>query len=130
LDTAGVRFQTISNKNILNILTQHEKYSDSVAKSYYRNASAITICFSLTNRHTFVQAVDLFVKDCLKYEDLLQNTKFYLVGNKADLQNERQVLGREIEVSISFYNQFRYQNKKTISVHSNLIKIYSGSPAY
>ncbi len=88
------------NVSLLTI-SQHEKYSEAIANSYYREASAVLICFSLIDRNTFIQALDLFVKHCLKYENLLTNTVFYLIGNKSDLESDRQVRKCEIEVNSS-----------------------------
>jgi small GTP-binding protein len=75
----------------------HEKYSTAIANNYYSDASAVLICFSLEDRNTFIQALDVFIKDCLKYEALLRHTVFYLVGNKSDLNSERKVQRSEIE---------------------------------
>lgn len=80
------------------IIFKHEKYSTAIANNYYRDASAVLICFSLADRNTFIQALDVFIKDCLKYEALLRHTVFYLVGNKSDLNSERKVQRSEIEV--------------------------------
>ena len=73
-DTAGQeRFRTITN-------------------SYYRGAHAIVIVFDLTKRESY-EHVQKWISDINRYAN--ENVLKFLIGNKADLTNEKQVSYQE-----------------------------------
>lgn len=70
-----------------------EKYR-SLAQNFYKNALGVFIVFDITNRATFTN-IDNWVKQVQKNtgDDVIK----WLLGNKADLESERQVSKEEID---------------------------------
>ena len=74
-DTAGQeRFQTITS-------------------SYYRGADGIFLVFDISNRSSFTH-IPHWIKD-IKRQNTNRQTNFFLLGNKSDLNLERQVSSKE-----------------------------------
>ena len=59
-----------------------------ITSSYYRTAHAIAIVFDITRRQSY-EHVKRWVEDINKYAK--ENTIKFLIGNKSDLANEKQV---------------------------------------
>lgn len=59
-----------------------------ITQSYYRSANGVIICYDLTKRHTF-DSVQRWLDDVKKYA--APNIVQLLIGNKADLENIREV---------------------------------------
>merc|ERR1711862_396340 len=75
-----------------------ERYK-SLAPMYYRGAQVAIVIYDITNRDSFKIAID-WIRE-LKERTL--NCKIYLIGNKVDLQEARQVSGEDI-------NNLNYNN--------------------
>ncbi len=65
-----------------------EKYN-SINKIYYQRADCCLLVYDITNKKTFDEIENYYVKEI---NDLCnKNIKVILVGNKADLENERKI---------------------------------------
>ena len=72
-----------------------------ITSSYYRNAHAIVVVFDLTNRQSY-EHVQRWMNDINKFAK--DNVLKFLIGNKADLINERQVHYEEARALASQMN--------------------------
>jgi GTPase SAR1 family protein len=82
-----------------------EKFKQ-ITTSYYRGAQAAIICFDLTNRHSF-DSVPKWVNDFSLNHNPIFERYIILIGNKADLIENREVSREEIENYVSV-NKFLY----------------------
>ena len=62
--------------------------------SYYRNASLVVISYAINNRESFIH-INNWLHDAKS--ECNKECKFFLIGNKADLESERSVLKEEGE---------------------------------
>ncbi|XP_008301085.1 ras-related protein Rab-5B-like, partial [Stegastes partitus] len=69
-----------------------EKYH-SITPLYYRGAHAVLLVYDISKRETFVRA-QVWLKE-LEKQYIAGSTVIWLVGNKADLDTDRQVSTRE-----------------------------------
>eukprot|EP01117_Protostelium_nocturnum_P002635 TRINITY_DN1341_c0_g1_i2.p2 TRINITY_DN1341_c0_g1~~TRINITY_DN1341_c0_g1_i2.p2 ORF type:complete len:204 (-),score=59.00 TRINITY_DN1341_c0_g1_i2:152-763(-) len=74
----------------------------SISSSYYRCSHGIFIVYDITNKHTFDNVEECWLKEVGKYSQT-SCTKF-LVGNKSDLENKRQVDSRLAETYAAHNN--------------------------
>ena len=72
-----------------------------ITSSYYRNAHAIVVVFDVTNRQSYLH-VQRWMSDINKYAK--ENVLKFLIGNKADLQNQSQVAYEEARALASQMN--------------------------
>lgn len=70
-----------------------ERYK-TITNSYYRGAEGVVIVFDLTNRDSFMNIKDWLAEARNGIDD---STEILVFGNKADLQNQRQVSEKEIK---------------------------------
>lgn len=75
-----------------------EKYKQ-ITTSYYRGAQAALICFDLTNKASF-QSLERWIQDYVKHSNSIFKKIIYIIGNKSDLVNEREVTQEEIDTFI------------------------------
>lgn len=105
--TIGVEFFVKSvnfDNNVMNLLIWdtcgQERYR-TITKQYYRNVAGCMVVFDISKKNTF---------DNLKYwmKDVLDNgieiNTIILVGNKLDLNNEREVSEKDVEELVSQKN--------------------------
>eukprot|EP00028_Trichosphaerium_sp_Am-I-7-wt_P000763 CAMPEP_0168522382 /NCGR_PEP_ID=MMETSP0405-20121227/9315_1 /TAXON_ID=498012 /ORGANISM="Trichosphaerium sp, Strain Am-I-7 wt" /LENGTH=206 /DNA_ID=CAMNT_0008543975 /DNA_START=19 /DNA_END=639 /DNA_ORIENTATION=+ len=92
----GSRTITIDNKQIkLQIWdTAGQEKFRSITRSYYRGAAGALLVYDITRRETF-EHVSSWLEDCRKYSN--GNIVIMLIGNKVDLENNRQVTYEEGE---------------------------------
>lgn len=69
-----------------------ERYK-TITNSYYRGAEGVVIVFDLTNRDSFMNIKDWLTE---ARNGIDASTEILVFGNKADLQNQRQVSEKEI----------------------------------
>ena len=64
----------------------------SITRSYYKSAACVFIVYDISDKKSFID-VDLWLKDCREicFKDVL----IYLIGNKNDLEDKRQVSTEE-----------------------------------
>ena len=72
----------------------HERFR-AITRSYYRNAVGVLLVFDITDQNSFSRLPEWI-------EDILQSSKphspvFVLVGNKSDLDKEREILSRDAQ---------------------------------
>jgi len=98
--TIGVEFgsRTInidSNQVKLQIWdTAGQEKFRSITRSYYRGAAGALLVYDITRRETF-EHISSWLEDCLKYSS--PNIVIMLIGNKCDLEANRQVTSEEGE---------------------------------
>jgi len=64
----------------------------SITRSYYRGAAGALLVFDITRRDTF-EHLTSWLEDCRKYSS--SDITIMLIGNKSDLENQRQVSQQE-----------------------------------
>jgi len=98
--TIGVEFgsRTInihSNQVKLQIWdTAGQEKFRSITRSYYRGAAGALLVYDITRRETF-EHLSSWLEDCLKYSNA--NIVITVIGNKSDLESNRQVTREEGE---------------------------------
>jgi Ras-related protein Rab-1A len=99
VSSIGVDFKTkdiiVNNKKVKLQLWDtagHERFR-TITTSYYRGAHGIATVFDLTNRESF-EHVEKWLEEINKYAK--ENVMRFLIGNKSDLVNERQVSYEEV----------------------------------
>eukprot|EP01125_Pyxidicula_operculata_P000121 TRINITY_DN1017_c0_g1_i1.p1 TRINITY_DN1017_c0_g1~~TRINITY_DN1017_c0_g1_i1.p1 ORF type:complete len:206 (-),score=30.48 TRINITY_DN1017_c0_g1_i1:89-706(-) len=98
--TIGVEFgsRTInidSNQVKLQIWdTAGQEKFRSITRSYYRGAAGALLVYDITRRETF-EHLSTWLEDCMKYSNA--NIVIMVIGNKSDLENNRQVTREEGE---------------------------------
>ena len=65
-----------------------------IARAYYRNAAGVLLIFSIENHKSFAK-LKRWLDDVLEHAD--RTPIFVLVGNKSDMERDRQVLRSEAE---------------------------------
>jgi len=66
----------------------------SITRSYYRGAAGALLVYDITRRETF-EHLSSWLEDCLKYSNA--NIVITVIGNKCDLESNRQVTREEGE---------------------------------
>ncbi|KAJ5070897.1 small gtp binding protein rab8 [Anaeramoeba ignava] len=74
--------------------TGHER-SYPLLSAYYRGADGVMIFYVITNKYSFVNRVNYFIKDLEGQSD--ENIPKILIGNKCDLEKEREVSKEEAQ---------------------------------
>jgi len=98
--TIGVEFgsRTInidSNQVKLQIWdTAGQEKFRAITRSYYRGAAGALLVYDISRRETF-ERLSTWLEDCLKYSNA--NIVIMVIGNKNDLENQRQVTTEEGE---------------------------------
>jgi small GTP-binding protein len=110
--TIGVDFMTkavkINNQTIkLQIwdTAGMEKYKQ-ITTSYYRGAQAAIVCFDLTSQASFM-SLQRWVDDYSRFYNPIFTKNIFIVGNKSDLTEDREVSQEQIERWVST-NNYRY----------------------
>ena len=101
VSSIGVDFKTkdiiVDNKKVKLQLWDtagHERFR-TITTSYYRGAHGIATVFDLTDRQTF-EHVEKWLEEINKYAK--ENVMRFLIGNKSDLVDKRQVTYEEVRV--------------------------------
>jgi small GTP-binding protein len=84
-----------------------EKYKQ-ITTSYYRGAQVALVCFDLTCKSSF-NSVDKWISDFLQFQNQNIRKLIILVGNKADLVEERVVTVEEIETKCKLNNYIYFE---------------------
>jgi small GTP-binding protein len=84
-----------------------EKYKQ-ITTSYYKGTQAAIICFDLTNKNSFYSVDKWYAEFSNFYNPLFEKTVI-LVGNKSDLEDEREVTEEEIEKFCNLNNFVYYE---------------------
>jgi len=126
--TIGVEFgsRTInidSNQVKLQIWdTAGQEKFRSITRSYYRGAAGALLVYDITRRETF-EHLSSWLEDCLKYSNA--NIVITVIGNKCDLESNRQVTREEGEEFAKKHNLLFFGNfckncgKRRRGLHSN-----------
>ena len=65
-----------------------------IIKHYYKGANGVLLIFDITKRDTF-EKLDFWFKDLEEHSDNIDNLFIYLIGNKNDKAEEREVTFEE-----------------------------------
>jgi small GTP-binding protein len=71
-----------------------QEFFKRVRHEYYRGAKCAFIVYDITRRDTFIEAIDFWYKDAKKE---LGDIPVVLIGNKIDLQSQREVSFQEVK---------------------------------
>ena len=66
----------------------------SITRSYYKSAACVFIVYDISDKKSFMD-VDIWLKDCR--DICFKSVLIYLIGNKSDLEDKRQVTTEEGE---------------------------------
>ncbi len=103
-----------------------EKYKQ-ITTSYYRGAQAAIVCFDLTNKSSFL-SLQKWVDDYSKFYNPIFHKNIFIVGNKSDLLEERDVSREEIEswIRTNNYNYFETSARTGENVENLFLELASG----
>ena len=130
LETTGVEFNSknekINNKIIKVKIwdTAGQEIFHSLTKNFYRKADGIIIVFDVTNRESFDKVHD-WVKSVYDNTDTYREIQIILVGNKIDLELNRQI-SKEEGIKLSEYFEIPYfeaSAKNSNGVRDFMVKI-------
>ena len=79
-----------------------EKYK-SITNAYYKGAKGALVVFDITRKETF-DSVDRWINDLVSSGD--KNLTILLIGNKCDLENQRQVTKEQGEQKAKGFSKF------------------------
>ena len=96
----------------------HERFN-SITSSYYRGADCVLVVFALNHKQTFQDLLFWFGE----LEKYTSNILFYLIGNKSDLVDEKQIATREIETFITTYKIDNYI-ETSAKLNSNIDSLF------
>ena len=96
----------------------HERFN-SITSSYYRGADCVLVVFALNHKQTFQDLLFWFGE----LEKYTSNILFYLIGNKSDLVDEKQITTREIETFITTYKIDNYI-ETSAKLNSNIDSLF------
>ena len=112
LETVGIEFnskeENVNNK-ILKVKiwdTAGQEIFHSLTKNYYRKADGIIIVFDVSNKESFEKIHD-WIKSVHDNIDTYKEIQIIIVGNKNDMDEERQVT-KEEGIKISEYFEIPY----------------------
>lgn len=83
-----------------------ERYKK-ITSTYYRGAQGAVVVFDISNRNSF-ESVSKWVDDFKQYSNPQYHQIIFIVGNKADLVDKREVTMQEIEEFIEMNEGFVY----------------------
>jgi Ras-related protein Rab-2A len=119
----GAKIINIRNKNIKIQIwdTAGQERFRSITRSYYRDTAAILLVYDITNRNSFTD-LEIWINEI---NGMNKNAKILLIGNKSDLESNRQVSYNEgIEfarkLNINFI-EISAKNKKDTDMAFNLL---------
>ena len=94
--TIGIDFKTKMIKKGNEIIkvtiydTAGQERFNYLIKNYYKGTNGVLLVFDITNRDSF-NKIDFWLKDLKENADNIDNLFIYLIGNKIDLEDKRQV---------------------------------------
>ena len=74
--------------------TAGQERFNNLIKNYYKGTNGVLLVYDITNRDTF-KKIDFWLKDLFDNADDKDNLFIYLIGNKNDLADKRQVSEEE-----------------------------------
>ena len=100
-----------------------EKYH-TLTHNYYKKCDGIIIVFDVSNKESF-DKINYWVKSIHDNKDSAKIIKQVLVGNKIDLENERQISKEEAEKMASSYSlkYFETSAKENIGINEFMLNL-------
>ena len=74
--------------------TAGQERFQNIVKHYYRGANGVLLVYDITKRKTF-EKLNFWINDLKENSDNLENLFVYLIGNKNDLEENREVSYKE-----------------------------------
>ena len=95
-----------------------------ITKNYYKKCDGIIIVFDITNKDSF-DKINYWVKQIKENTDSNKKINQVIVGNKIDLQNERQITKEEGEKMAAAYSlkYFETSAKENIGINEFILSI-------
>ena len=95
-----------------------------LTKNYYKKCDGIIIVFDITNKESF-DKIHYWVKQIKESTDSNKKINQVIVGNKIDLENERQITKEEGEKMSSAYSlkYFETSAKENIGINEFMLSI-------
>ena len=78
----------------------HKRYK-SITEAYYKGSKCAFVVYDITQKSTF-DKIDEYIKDLKSVTD--NNVSIIILGNKCDLENERQITKEQGETKAKKYN--------------------------
>ena len=88
----------------------------SITRSYYKSAACVFIVYDISDKKSF-NDVEIWLKDCR--EICFKSVLIYLIGNKSDLEDKRQVT---IEEGKQFADENNLKFYETSALNGNNIE--------
>lgn len=98
----------------------HERFR-TITQSYYRSASGVIIVYDITKRPTFLN-LQRWIEEVRRYTD--SDVLSVLVGNKCDLENEREVELSEAEEMRDYVPEIMYVLETSAKENKNIDDIF------
>ncbi|CAO3698370.1 unnamed protein product [Rhizopus stolonifer] len=110
----GTRFVTVNDQQTkLQIWdTAGQESFRSITRSYYRGAAGALLVYDITRRETF-ENLSVWLEDARQHAN--PNTVIMLIGNKSDLEKERQVSREEAEEFAKEHDLFFLETSAKLS---------------
>lgn len=101
--------------------TAGQEIYHTLTKNYYKNCDGIIIVFDITNKESF-DKINYWVKQIKESAD---KKKQVIIGNKIDLQNERQITKEEGEKMAASYSlkYFETSAKENIGINEFMLNL-------
>ena len=121
----------LSDGSVVNCLVYdtcgQERYH-SINESYYRKADAVLLVYDISQKKTFEKIKDYYCEQMKNY--CKKNIPVILLGNKTDLENERQV-SQEEGIQLALKEKFKFKetscikNENVASAFEALIELWN-----
>ena len=92
--TKYIKMDNYSVKVLIWDTAGQEKFQN-IAKTYYKGANGVMLIYDISNRKTF-QRINFWIKE-LKENNKIDELFIYLIGNKKDLEDKREISFEEGE---------------------------------
>ena len=130
LETTGIEFNSKEEKINHRIIkvkiwdTAGQEIFHSLTKNFYRKADGIIIVYDVTNKESFEKVHD-WVKSVYDNTDTYRELQIIIVGNKIDLEEDRQVTKEEGAKLSEFFETpyFEASAKNVEGVRTFMLKI-------
>ena len=93
----------------------------SITRSYYKSAACVFIVYDISDKKSFYD-VDIWLKDCR--DICFKSVLIYLIGNKSDLEDKRQVTTEEGKQFANENNLKFYETSALNDVNKNVRKVF------
>ena len=101
---------TIVEVNLID--TSGQERFNSIVSSYYKRADCCLLVYDITNKNSFKKIKEYYIEQLKEYSQNIR--KVILLGNKTDLEDEREV-GKEEGLALAEENKFIFMETSCVS---------------